>query len=132
MAEAARDESDPYRRLWAILLEALPLDEERISEWRVWLAFWGTAAGRVDLRREHEARYKEWRSLLSSAVRVLISDVSEARLFVDSVQSIVDGFGVQIALCGSEDAGRTRALRRSMFAVLRRQFETAGLPTPPL
>lgn len=127
MAEAAGNEHDPLQRLWAILLEALPLDDERVSEWRVWLAFWGTAAGRADLRREHEARYKEWRALLSSAVRVLIADAAQARLFVDSVQSIVDGYGVQIALCGSGDAARMRALRRSLFAVLRHQFEAAGL-----
>jgi hypothetical protein len=52
-----------------VLLEALPVDEERQLEWKVWLAFWGRAAADERLRSEQERRYAQWRGLLDRLVR---------------------------------------------------------------
>ena len=61
---AATGERSGLEALRAVLAEALPLDEERILEWRVWLAFWGSAATSTSLQAEQHQRYREWRGLL--------------------------------------------------------------------
>jgi AcrR family transcriptional regulator len=84
----------------AVLAEALPLDEERILEWRVWLAFWGSAATSARLQAEQHQRYREWRALLK---RVLTGAQRDGQLavgidldrLVDQIVALVDGFGLQ-------------------------------------
>ncbi|MCA6289296.1 MAG: TetR family transcriptional regulator C-terminal domain-containing protein, partial [Phenylobacterium sp.] len=71
MLRAAGRGASPRDRLWGVLMEALPLDPERLAEWRVWLAFWGAAAGNPALVEENLARYAEWRALLQTLVRDL-------------------------------------------------------------
>ena len=82
--------------LRAVLAEALPLDEERILEWRVWLAFWGSAATSASLQAEQHQRYREWRGLLKRvlATAQLSADIDLDRL-VDQIVALVDGFGLQ-------------------------------------
>ena len=82
--------------LRAVLAEALPLDEERILEWRVWLAFWGSAATSTSLQAEQHQRYREWRGLLKRvlATAQLSADIDLDRL-VDQIVALVDGFGLQ-------------------------------------
>jgi TetR/AcrR family transcriptional repressor of bet genes len=82
--------------LRAVLAEALPLDEERILEWRVWLAFWGSAATSASLQAEQHQRYREWRGLLKRvlATAQLPADIDLDRL-VDQIVALVDGFGLQ-------------------------------------
>jgi AcrR family transcriptional regulator len=82
--------------LRAVLAEALPLDQERILEWRVWLAFWGSAATSASLQAEQHQRYREWRGLLKRvlATAQLSADVDLDRL-VDQIVALVDGFGLQ-------------------------------------
>jgi TetR/AcrR family transcriptional regulator, transcriptional repressor of bet genes len=87
--------------LRAVLLEALPLDDERRREWGVWLAFWGRAAVDARLIREHERRYESWRALLGA----LVAQVSGARpgsaavrTGVDLVATSIDGLGIQALL----------------------------------
>ena len=86
--------------LRAVLAEALPLDQERILEWRVWLAFWGSAATSTCLQAEQHQRYREWRGLLK---RVLATAQQDGQLsagidldrLVDQIVALVDGFGLQ-------------------------------------
>lgn len=86
--------------LRAVLAEALPLDQERILEWRVWLAFWGSAATSASLQGEQHERYREWRALLK---RVLATAQQDGQLpagidldrLVDQIVALVDGFGLQ-------------------------------------
>ena len=86
--------------LRAVLAEALPLDQERVLEWRVWLAFWGSAATSASLQAEQHQRYREWRALLK---RVLAGAQHDGQLpagidldrLVDQIVALVDGFGLQ-------------------------------------
>jgi hypothetical protein len=86
--------------LRAVLAEALPLDQERVLEWRVWLAFWGSAATSTSLQAEQHLRYREWRGLLK---RVLVAAQHDGQLsadidldqLVDQIVALVDGFGLQ-------------------------------------
>ena len=82
--------------LRAVLAEALPLDQERILEWRVWLAFWGSAATSASLQAEQHQRYREWRALLKRvlATAQLPAEIDLDRL-VDQIVALVDGFGLQ-------------------------------------
>jgi AcrR family transcriptional regulator len=86
--------------LRAVLAEALPLDEERVLEWRVWLAFWGNAATSANLQAEQHQRYREWRRLLTRVLAAaqrngqLSASIDLDRL-VDQIVALVDGFGLQ-------------------------------------
>ena len=88
---------DGMPALRAVLLESLPLDDERRTEWRVWLAFWGVAVVNPDLRAEHERRYIEWRGLLLRLLRRARPHLPAraARGEVDLLVALVDGLGIQ-------------------------------------
>ena len=93
---AAIGQRSGLEALRAVLAEALPLDENRILEWRVWLAFWGSAATSASLQAEQHERYREWRGLLKRvlATTQLSADIDLDRL-VDQIVALVDGFGLQ-------------------------------------
>ena len=97
---AATGQRSGLEALRAVLAEALPLDQERVLEWRVWLAFWGSAATSARLQAEQHQRYREWRGLLK---RVLAAAQQDGQLsasidldrLVDQIVALVDGFGLQ-------------------------------------
>jgi AcrR family transcriptional regulator len=93
---AAIGQRSGLEALRAVLAEALPLDQERILEWRVWLAFWGSAATSASLQAEQHQRYREWRGLLKRvlATAQLSADIDLDSL-VDQIVALVDGFGLQ-------------------------------------
>jgi hypothetical protein len=77
----------------AVIEEALPLDPERLREWRVWLAFWAQASLDDELRREQHHRYDEWREMLEAVLR------SDGRkVDVDVLIAVIDGVGTRAAL----------------------------------
>jgi len=77
-----------------VILEALPVDEERQLEWKVWLAFWGRAAADERLRYEQEQRYVGWRGLLDKLVRrARPGDTAADRCAaVDLIAGAIDGW----------------------------------------
>jgi len=83
-----------------VLREALPLDEERREEFRVWLQFWGRAVGDPRLGGEQRRWYELWRGV----VRALIEGAQatgEVRADLDpereaeTLVALVDGVGLQ-------------------------------------
>jgi AcrR family transcriptional regulator len=123
MLRAAGRGASPRDRLWAVLMEALPLDPERLAEWRVWLAFWGAAAGNPALVEENLARYAEWRALLQTLVRDLAETQAGLPLRVDALMGLIDGFGLQIALSKGLQSEGAVALRQSAERVLKAQVD---------
>jgi len=123
MLRAAGRGASPRDRLWAVLMEALPLDPERLAEWRVWLAFWGAAAGNPALVEENLARYAEWRALLQTLVRDLAGTQADLPLRVDALMGLIDGFGLQIALSKGLQSEGAVALRQSAERVLKAQVD---------
>jgi AcrR family transcriptional regulator len=123
MLRAAGRGASPRDRLWAVLMEALPLDPERLAEWRVWLAFWGAAAGNPALVEENLARYAEWRALLQTLVRDLAGTQADLPLRVDALMGLIDGFGLQIALSKGLQSEGALALRQSAERVLKAQVD---------
>jgi AcrR family transcriptional regulator len=57
------------RAVDAKLETVLPLDDERVLNWKVWLAFWGAAVGDAELAAEQRYRYEVFRTGLEEAVR---------------------------------------------------------------
>jgi AcrR family transcriptional regulator len=86
--------------LRAMLLEALPLDQQRIVEWQVWIAFWGNAATSPQLRREQHLRYEEWRALLFSVLQSAkrngeLPSRTNVTGLVEQLVALIDGLGLQ-------------------------------------
>jgi AcrR family transcriptional regulator len=54
--------------LRALLVESLPLDDQRIAEWRIWLTLWNRALDSGPLSREWARRDRRWIMLLRNAV----------------------------------------------------------------
>ncbi|WP_054895775.1 TetR/AcrR family transcriptional regulator [Pseudomonas sp. NBRC 111137] len=91
------------KTLHAVLLEVLPLDDERRLEWRVWIAFWGQSLGKTALAQELHNRYAEWRNLINGLLRAAqrsqeIPPQLDVRLWTDLTISLIDGLGLQAVL----------------------------------
>ena len=80
-------------RLRAVLHEALPLDQTRVKEWKVWLAFWSAALDDRTMAEENNRRYEEWRTVL---FRLTEPVSSKPKIATDLLLSFVDGQGVDI------------------------------------
>lgn len=115
MVEAARQKADLHGRLRAVLLESLPLDDVRLEEWRVWLAFWGESMRDPELAAEDARRYAEWTSMLAGVVAPVIEDGSEVEREVEHLVALADGLGLRIARGTKDDF----ALERDRAAALR-------------
>ena len=78
----------------------LPLDEERLRDWRVWFAFWGRAAVDARFRALHRGYYAEITASLTGALDQLraagrlAGDTPTAAL-ADAIVAAVDGVGVR-------------------------------------
>jgi TetR/AcrR family transcriptional repressor of bet genes len=105
--------------LLEVILDALPMDQDRQLEWKVWLAFWGRAATDERLRQEQQRRYAEWRGLLGKLIRRAhpADTAAERRTAVDLIAGAIDGLGIQATL---EPAKFTDArLRKAATAIAR-------------
>ena len=96
MIAAIATELTPKEKLLAVLKESLPLTEESLTGWRVWLAFWSASMDDKELSRENERRYSQWLTLVESLLEPLLSKPS---LVIESkrVIALVDGLGVGLA-----------------------------------
>ena len=105
MAEVARSTSGS-ERLRKVVYESLPLDDERLREWKVWIAFWAAAAADEKLAQENAQRYREWKGLLSKLIAEIHNDPAAPAL---ELVSLIDGLGIRTALVPS---ARNRRLAR--------------------
>jgi len=101
--------------LRALLLDALPLDDERRAEWRFWLAYWGRAASEPGLAAEQARRIGVWRSMLARVLsearaRGELAPGVDAGLEADALMALVDGLGQQALF----DSGRMTAERLAL------------------
>ncbi len=78
----------------------LPLDAERLLNWKVWLAFWGAAVGDAELAAEQEHRYDVFRKGLAEAVTRdqetgLLARGHSADVVARHLATLLDGVAVQ-------------------------------------
>jgi AcrR family transcriptional regulator len=97
MLNALKQDASPLERLRSVLHEGLPLDEIRLREWRIWLAFWAESMNDPELAAEDQRRYAEWADVLDEALDPLIDIKSQMEREVAHLIALVDGLGVKIA-----------------------------------
>ena len=96
-------------RLRGVIHEALPLNAERLKEWRVWMVFWAAAATNDDLAQENTRRYAAWQRMLARLITEHAGPVNAQNLAFALV-AVIDGIGIRTSL--SPDA-RNRKLARA-------------------
>ncbi len=82
---------------------ALPVDDARRRDWRVWLSFWGRAIARPELAATNNGHYERFRTRLAAAIREAqergeLNEAVDAGDAADAVITAVDGLGVRASL----------------------------------
>lgn len=111
--------TDPMARLKAVLLEALPLDNDRLTEWLVWLAFWGDSPNEPAFNTENASRYKDWRDLVEVLVQPFCADEAETQAEAALIIAMIDGLGLRLALSAREPAALEQG-RKDCLSSLKR------------
>lgn len=92
------------RQPFAGLIEAaaafLPLDDDRLRDWRVWFAFWGRAAVDARYRALHRDYYADITESLTRSLTQLrdagrLRARAEPAILADAVIAAIDGIGVR-------------------------------------
>jgi len=122
MARAARNAKSDFDRLRAVLLESLPLDDERLREWKVWLAFWGASMSDFELAGENDQRYDDWQSAVQELLEPL-SDTADAD--AEILVALVDGLGLKIArhTAGEKTLAQQQSDCRASLDRILKQFQ---------
>lgn len=85
--------------LFEMAYENLPLDLERRTEWRVWLAFWGGAMGDERHRARHRDYYVRMVGQLAEVLTTLGGmSPEDANRHADAVVAAIDGIGARATL----------------------------------
>ena len=108
MLEAAERDLSAKARLTAVVFEALPLDYNRLTEWKVWLAFWGAAAADARLLDENRRRNAEWRRLLQGLLEPLKKEPRQSTELADHLMVFIDGLGIKVTLAAPARFPRER------------------------
>ncbi len=116
MTEALEAGGTAGERLLRILEETLPLDEMRLHEWKVWIAFWAAAAANETLAQENDVRHERWRDAILPLIAE-IAPASDPTYEAVRIMGIVDGLGIQAAVHPTAE-NRARA-RETLAAHLR-------------
>ncbi|MBI1260282.1 MAG: TetR family transcriptional regulator [Rhizobiales bacterium] len=120
MLQARAREGSALDRLLAMLEETLPLDEERVKEWKIWIGFWGVAMNDNPLAIENDARHTRWREALLPLLES-INPALDATYEADRLIGIVDGLGLQAAIHPTpENLTRVREVLARQIAALGR------------
>jgi AcrR family transcriptional regulator len=98
MRAAVSRADSPAKRIEAIVLEALPLDAERLRAWQTRLAFWGAASESTALRDENARRFKAWRTYLDEYLAPIVPRPAARRDEVELLAGLVDGFALRLVL----------------------------------
>ncbi|PYE20851.1 TetR family transcriptional regulator [Williamsia limnetica] len=87
-------------RLFAIACTALPLDDERIVEARIWTGFAAASIADADLRELHVHNTRQWLARITNLVAGLDSDVTDADAteYAQQIIAVVEGAAVLAVL----------------------------------
>ena len=98
--DAIHNHGDPIERFIELILEILPIDEARQSDWRVWIAFCGRAVSTPALAALHREAYAEIQQALVSGLEELglATPGADARQLAVAVFASFDGLGLRATL----------------------------------
>jgi AcrR family transcriptional regulator len=92
------EQAPPGGRARALLATALPLDEGRLTEARIWFSLLGLAIVRPDLAADQRDTYAAWRGQVAAALRDEGLDAGrDADADAAALIALVDGITVQAA-----------------------------------
>ena len=102
-AQAASGAARGIERLHASVAALLPVDPERVVQWRLLVAFHGDAVGRASLRRAQDRRMHQWWGLFRDLVAGLQADGTISRRLDAmsvgmAIAIFVEGHGIQFAM----------------------------------
>lgn len=91
---------EPFDDLIAAAAAFLPLDAERLRDWRVWFAFWGRAAVEARYRALHRGYYADITASLTRSLTHLratgrLPGATPPAILADAIIAAVDGVGVR-------------------------------------
>ena len=87
--------------LTAAIIESLPLDDDRIRDWKTWLAFWTRASLSPVIAERHKDVYAAWRLCLSNALAAAVESKPSQRELDRSAEQLlafIDGLGVHLLI----------------------------------
>lgn len=121
MAIVAQKSTNPLKRLEAIILEALPLNQTRRREWKTRLAFFNAASDSEALRRANAIYFEEWGQFLSKMLSPMIFDERTRKRDVFMLQALVDGLALRLIMesDGEDSSTVARLIRREVRLYLR-------------
>jgi AcrR family transcriptional regulator len=100
---ARAEEAPPGGRARALLAAALPLDDERRTEARIWFSLLGLAIARPELAADQRRTYAAWREALAAALSDEGLDPGrDALAEAAALIALVDGLTVQAAFAPAE------------------------------
>ena len=83
------------------IVESLPLDDDRIRDWKIWLVFWSRASISPLIARQHQEVYAAWRSCLFSALSVAAGSRQQSVALhqgAEQLLAFIDGLGVHLLI----------------------------------
>ncbi len=98
MIEAARKSKGDWKRLEAIVMEALPADSERMKEWKTRLAVWAAASDNEVLREENARRYQQWGEWLEEHLAPVVQQRDTIRREAVLFMGLIDGLSLRLML----------------------------------
>ena len=100
-------------KLLQFVEEMLPADEERLREWKVWIAFWSAATVDPTLAAENDARHEAWADELAEYVKGAAPSAN-AREEADLLIGLINGVGLHAAVNPTKsNLKRARSLLRA-------------------
>lgn len=97
-------EDDPRARLLAFVRSYLPVGEETVRAWRVWMELWSEALREPELQDLNERVYGEWRRFVAAVIRdgqtLGLLREGDAVEYANRLIGMIDGLAIQV-LVGS-------------------------------
>ncbi len=103
---------DNKAKLMRFAEEMLPADEERLREWKVWIAFWSAATVDKTLAAENDTRHEAWADELANLIKAAAPSAN-ATQEADLLIGLINGVGLHAAVNPTkENLDRARGLLR--------------------
>ncbi len=112
------DDTDKRQALLRVAEALLPADQDRLREWKVWIAFWSAATVDNTLAAENDARHAEWAAELAELIEDAVPG-KDANAEAETLVSLINGVGLQAAVSPTKaNLSRARQLLRAHIETL--------------
>jgi len=117
---------EPLEKLRRAVEETLPLDQQRLNEWRVWIAYWGAATTDPELAQQNDTNHERWLEAMIPLVHN-VAPASDARHETYFLLGLIDGLGLRAAVNPTkENANAARAALSDYLNQLADQSQQKG------